>query len=444
MTDIDAGALSWYKDVPRGIGRQVVFGLVVIGLAFGGFGVWASTAPLAAAVISSGSFVATGENKIVQHLEGGIIKDLDIREGEQVRAGQVLVTLDETAALSNEQQMKLRLARLEAIKARLVAQASGAERYTAPASIIDASFAANLAEIRESQRAHFEAWRDKLTNELQLFERNIAALEFRRGGEIARLDSMNAQRDLLVSEMSSKAALLDKGLVTRSELFEIQRAVADADGDIGRLEAEIQEIDTQILKYQGELIAARDAARQASLQEMQSVEIELDTVREQIRSARSVLARTEITSPVDGTVVRLYYHTTGGVVESGKPILEILPSGVPLIIEAPILRNQIDDVRQGQEATVRLVALNQRTTPVLTGEVYYVSADAVPDASSKDDREVYLARVSIPTEEIARIPGFSPTPGMPAEIMIQTRERTFFEYLIKPVVDSMSRAFREN
>jgi len=444
MTDTDAGSLSWYRDVPRDIGRQVTFGLVIIGLAFGGFGVWASTAPLAAAVISSGSFVATGENKIVQHLEGGIIKDLDVREGEQVRAGQVLVTLDETAAFSNEQQLKLRLARLEAIKARLVAQASGAERYTAPATILDASFAANIAEIRESQRAHFEAWRDKLANELQLFERNIAALEFRRGGEVARLDSMTAQRDLLLSEMSSKAALLDKGLVTRSELFEIQRAVADADGDIARLEAEIQEIDTQILKYQGELVAAGDAAQQASLQEMQSVEIELDAVREQIRNARSVLARTEITSPVDGTVVRLYYHTTGGVVESGKPILEILPSGVPLIIEAPILRNQIDDVKQGQEATVRLVALNQRTTPVLTGEVYYVSADAIPDASSQQDREVYLARVSIPTEEIARIPGFSPTPGMPAEIMIQTRERTFFEYLIKPVVDSMSRAFREN
>ncbi len=148
-------------------------------------------------------------------------------------------------------------------------------------------------------------------------------------------------------------------------------------------------------------------------------------------------------APVAGTVVRLYYHTAGGVIETGKAILEILPAGEPLIIEAMVSRTEIDSVRTGQHATVHLTALNQRTTPVLDGEVFYLSADAIAESAGGDVREVYLARVSLPPDQIARVPGFTPTPGMPAEIMIQTEERTFAQYLAKPVVDSMSRAFRE-
>jgi HlyD family secretion protein len=167
-------------------------------------------------------------------------------------------------------------------------------------------------------------------------------------------------------------------------------------------------------------------------------------VREQSRAATNVLRRATINAPVSGTVVRLYYHTAGGVIESGKSIAEILPSDVPLIIEAQIPRTKIDAIRTGQEATVRLTALNQRTTPVLTGTVYYVSADALREQSVQEVREIYLARVRLSSSELARVHGFLPTPGMPAEVLIQTAERTFFDYLSKPIRDSMNRAFRED
>ncbi|MBZ9604362.1 HlyD family efflux transporter periplasmic adaptor subunit [Phyllobacterium sp. KW56] len=176
---------------------------------------------------------------------------------------------------------------------------------------------------------------------------------------------------------------------------------------------------------------------------MQSAEAELDTIREQTRQAASVLDRTVVKAPVSGTVIRLYYHTSGGVIETGKPIVEILPTGVPLIIEAQIPRMQIDEVKEGQEAHVRLSGLNQRTTPIINGRVDYVSADSMADTTSAQKQDIYLARISIPANELARIRGFTPTPGMPADILIQTHERTFFEYLAKPVIDSMSRAFRE-
>ena len=164
----------------------------------------------------------------------------------------------------------------------------------------------------------------------------------------------------------------------------------------------------------------------------------------QSRNAQDVLRRAIINAPVSGTIIRMHYHTAGGVIEGGKTILEILPTGVPLIIEAQVPRTEIDSIRVGQDAIVRLTALNQRTTPILQGKVFYVSADSLPDKNSKiADREVYLARMSLAASEIQRVPGFTPTPGMPAEIMIKTAERTFFDYLTRPIVDSMSRAFRE-
>lgn len=445
MTAINAHALDleWYREVPRSIRHHVIFGLGLVAFAFGGFGVWAATAPLAAAVISQGTFVATGQNKIIQHLEGGIIEDVSVREGELVKAGQVLVTLDDTAAMATERQLLLREMRLEAILSRLNSEVQNAREFTeVPTDTVAADEEAK--QVYESQRAHFVSWREKLDNDLALYQHNIDALNFRRNGEQSQLQSMERQRELLLFELQSRTTLLEKGLVTRSEVMELQRAVADADGDIARLSAEMQEIDAQVAKYMGEMVQVQDGARQTALNEVQSVEIELDSVREQIRHARNVLERTQIRSPVDGKVVRIHYHTTGGVVESGKPIMEILPSGVPLLIETMISRNQIDDVRQGEPVAVRLIALSQRTTPVLEGRLDYLSADSIHEGSSNGQPEVYLARVTISADEIARVPGFVPTPGMPAEVMVQTAERTFFDYLAKPISDSMSRAFREN
>ncbi len=177
---------------------------------------------------------------------------------------------------------------------------------------------------------------------------------------------------------------------------------------------------------------------------MQSIQSERDTVHEQLREADNILARATIDAPTTGTVIRIYYHTTGGVIESGKPILEILPAGVPLIIETQVPRNDIDSVKVGQIATIRLIALNQRTTPVLKGEVFYVSADALQDRNPAGaSRDAYLARINVSPTELAKVHNFAPTPGMPAEVLIQTNERTFFSYIAKPVTDSMSRAFSE-
>lgn len=434
--------LEWYSGVPRSIKKQTSIGLAILLVTFGGFGAWAATAPLAAAVIANGSFVATGENKIVQHFEGGIVKDLLVREGDRVVAGQDLLLLDETAARANAQQLTMRQLRLETIRARLHAEANGLQVYTAPPSVMERLGDPAIAELYNSQKNNFEAGRDKLANETALLEQNIASLEFRIEGREGQIDSMERQLALLQEDLRVMSELQEKGIAPLSAVRTLERSIANADGDIARLESEVLESRAQIEKYQREIIQLRDTVQQAALDELQAVEAELDAITQQIQAANNILKRTTITAPVDGTIVRMFYHTTGGVIASGEPIFEILPSDVPLIVEVKIPRMQIDEVTEGQPATVRLTALNQRTTPVLQGNVVYISADSIVDPLDPNS-EVYVARVSIPPVQLARVDGFTPTPGMPAEILIQTAERTFFDYLVKPVTDSMSRAFRE-
>ncbi len=434
----------WYSEVPRSIHKQIVLGLILLVVCFGGFGLWSFRAPLAAAVIAQGSFVATGRNKIVQHLEGGIIEEILVSEGESVQAGQVLMTLDQTSAEANERELFIRKIRLQAMTERLLAEHSEQEKLAFSSGLIEASDDVEVMTILDSQKLSFDVSRKTLMNDIALLERNMEALRIRAAGFEAQLTSMERRSDILQEEYETKNSLFEKGLVRKGELNTIRRVQAEAEGQLARLTAETAEVNQMLLKYEEQISRTRSAYREAALDELGVIEADLESVREKARQARSVLDRAVVRAPVTGTVVRLHHHTPGGVIETGEAIAEILPADAPLIIEAQIPRTEIDSVVTGQSATVRLVALNQRTTPVLSGEVFYVSADSLVEDSAGIPQEVYLARVSLTPDEMERVRGFVPTPGMPAEIMIQTEERTFAAYIAKPVTDSMSRAFREH
>ncbi|MDJ0824170.1 MAG: HlyD family type I secretion periplasmic adaptor subunit [Rhodobacter sp.] len=436
---------EWYSDVPRSIWRIGLLGLLLMGVSLGGFGYWAFTAPLAAAVVSQGSFVATGRNKVIQHFEGGIIEEILVEEGEVVAEGQTLLTLDRTAAETRMTELELRRARLIAMSARLNAEYDDQDKIEFSTQLlVKSTMDADIREILDSQRMSFTLSREKLNNDLALINANIDAQKLRIWGYEEQRIALEEQVVLLQDDLESKTALVEEGLARKSDLNALERAVFDGQGQIARLYAEIGESESQINKYKKQALQAWQAYNQAALDELQAVQSELDSVQEQFQQAENVLRRTQIVAPVAGTVLRLNYHTTGGVIQAGKGIAEILPLDAPLIIETLIPRTDIDSVQVGQYASVRLVALNQRTTPVLDGEVYYVSADAIPDAKEDPNREVYIARISLHPTELTRVKNFSPTPGMPAEILITTQERTFMQYLTKPIVDSMSRAFRED
>ncbi|WP_372840848.1 HlyD family type I secretion periplasmic adaptor subunit [Phaeovulum sp.] len=437
-------AIEWYDEVPRSVRGITIVGLLLFVFAICGFGYWAFNAPLAAAVISQGSFVATGKNTIVQHLEGGIINEITVEEGDLVQKGQPLIYLDETAARANERELFLRLARLEAINARLQAEFNEGLSITFPENMQGVMTDPDVAEIVASQNLNFAGSRAKYESDIAMLNANIDALDVRGIGLKVQFDAINEQLALLQEDFVAKNQLFEKGLIRMQEVNALRRAVMEATGQIGRLDAEIKETGLISEKYRQQIVQTRNAYRQGALDEMQAIEAELDSVREQHRNAQNVMRRTVINAPVTGVIVRMYYNSPGGVIEGGKPIAEILPQDVPLIIETQIPRTEIDNVRVGQLASVQLTALNRRTTPILEGHVFYISADSVPGDMRTQQQDVYLARISLDPSEMARVQGFSPTPGMPAQIMVETETRTFFDYLAKPIKDSMSRAFREN
>lgn len=438
----------WYASVPRSARMHTLFGSIILVGTVLGFGVWGGTAPIAGAVVASGVFVVTGQNKIIQHLEGGVIRDIAVREGDRVEPQQVLIDLDDTAPKAELRRLQLRHARLQAMSTRLEAEMKEKDEIEFPAAILGAVHDPDIAPIIESQRLTFDARRQSLKSEIATIEEGINALKERVEG--ARLQTVGVKRQLalLAEEIDGKSQLVKSGYVRKPELLALQRAEANLQGELGRLQGEMGDARERIARGREQIAAAKKAAIKTAVEQLHEVRAEFSDVRERIRTARGVLDRIQIVAPVKGVVVKLRYHTSGGVIEAGKNIMEILPLQTEVIIEARIRPQDIDHVKRGQHAMVRLTALNQRLTPMIAGEVVYVSADAVPDekkGAQQSPSDVYLARVALdPNEAATAVPGFAPTPGMPAEVYITTSERTFFEYLTRPIRDSMARAFREN
>jgi len=251
---------------------------------------------------------------------------------------------------------------------------------------------------------------------------------------------------LLDEEIETKDRLVQAGLVRKPELMVLQRSRASLEGEAGRIMGDIGDSKERIARAVEQINGVRKTAIKTAVEQMHEVRGELVDVRERMLTAKGVLDRTRIIAPVSGIVVKLRYHTQGGVVEAGKNIMELLPSNEELIIEARLRPQDIDSVKHGQKAMVRLTALSQRITPMISGDVIYLSADTLADEKKSQQvgpTDIYIVRVKLNSEESRKIPDFSPTPGMPAEVYIKTSERTFFQYIVKPIHDSMSRAFRE-
>lgn len=436
---------QWYAGIPRSTWGPTVFGIVVLATTVMGFGVWGSTAPIAGAVVTSGIFVATGQNKIVQHLEGGVIREIAVREGDVVDAGQLLILLDEVAPRAELRRLELRRLRLSATDFRLQAEMREESSITFPDDVLAAASDPDVARMLESQRMTFDARRSNLETEIATITDGINALEQRIEGSKVQLQGVHQQMMFLDEEIDAKSYLLKSGLVRKPELLALQRAKANLQGEVGRLHGEIGDARERIARAREQIAGVRKTAIKTAVEQLHEVRAELNDVQERILAAKGVLNRVRITAPVRGVVVKMRYHTPGGVIESGKSIMEILPLQAELILEARVRPQDIDIVKHGQHAMVRLTALNKRITPMISGEVIYLSADALPDdkRSAQSPSDVYVVRIKLNAAEAANIHGFTPTPGMPAEVYIKTTERTFLEYLMRPVRDTMARAFRE-
>ncbi|QWG12341.1 HlyD family type I secretion periplasmic adaptor subunit [Bradyrhizobium sediminis] len=438
---------TWYDTLPRSTKFPTIGGMLIMAAVLMGFGVWGNMAPIAGAVVASGVFVATGQNKIIQHFEGGVIREIYVREGDIVEPGQILLELDETSARAELQRLFLRRIRLSAIDARLQTEMREEPEITFPSEVANAP--ANSPEVKEiidSQKMTFTARRNNMNSDIKSINESIRALEERVQGSRVQLDAVKRQIVLLDEEIETKDRLVQAGLVRKPELMVLQRSKANLEGEVGRIMGDIGDAKERIARAVEQINGVRKTAIKTAVEQMHEVRGELADVRERMLSAKGVLDRVRVTAPVSGVVVKLRYHTRGGVVEAGKNIMELLPLKDELIIEARLRPQDIDSVKRGQKAMVRLTALNQRISPMVSGDVIYLSADTLADEKKSQQvgpTDIYLVRVKLNNEEAMALPDFSPTPGMPAEVYIKTSERTFFQYIVRPIHDSMSRAFRE-
>ncbi len=435
---------EWYAAVPKGSGKIVTTGYLVLCVGVLGFGGWAATAPINGAIVAPGTFVATGQNKVIQHLEGGIIEKLHVKEGDIVTRGQTLLRMDGTAARTELRRLRLREYELLAQAARLAAERKLQKTIDFEAFLPRTNLGQDAETTRAVQQEVFDTRRRKLQREISILEQGILALQHDIEGTSARLDATTAQISLIRQELKGKERLHRKGLIRAPEYFAVKRAQENARGQLGQLTASINDSRAKILGTQHQIEQARDVFVQRAAEEQRTTRAELKDIRERLKAASSVLERVAVKAPVRGVVVKMHYHTAGGVIRPGNDILALLPLDNELLIEARVRPQDIDNLRKDQEAVVRLTALSQRVTPMVTGRVVYVSADSVPDERRSQNDNAYVVRVRLNPDETRDISNFVPTPGMPAEVFVKTADRTFFQYLIQPIYDTMSRAFRES
>jgi HlyD family type I secretion membrane fusion protein len=445
------GIDEWYKEVPRSARWPIIAGTIVLLIWGLGFGTWAALAPLEGAVVASGSFVATGQNKQVQHLEGGIIREILIKEGDLVEPNQLLLRLDETAVKSKLRRLVLRQFRLSAIEARLDAEIHSNASLQLPSVLGGDATDPEVESIIEGQRAELTARRSTLLSQEDVLRKEISGLQETVSGYEKQVNSTDKRLALFDEELKDKKSLFDRQLIRKTEILDLQRSEASLAGDLGELLGRIGDAKERMARADQQIAQLRAEAVQKAVEELRQTESDLDDVQEQIRAAKDVVERIEIRAPVRGIVVKLNRHTAGGVIGAGEVILELLPVDDNLVIEARVNPRDISHVKTGQDSLVRLTTLNQRMTPMIEGKVLYVSADAVPEQAAQNANELggarhdsFVVRVRLDDKDTReKVGNFQPTPGMPADVYIKTGQRTFFNYMMRPVVDSFSRAFRE-
>lgn len=427
---------------PKSTGNASALGVGAIATAVAVLLLWALLAPLSGAVIAVGKFIASGQNKIVQHLEGGIVREILVHEGDVVEAGAVLLRLDETATRAMLRRLELKHYGALALRARLQAERAGAATVTFPQALLDRGGDGKVAEIVATQTSEYATRRAKLDSEIAVIERRRSGTAEELAGLEAQEEAIAAQLKLIGKELAATQKLFDQGYTTLTRLLALQRAHAQLKGDLGQIRAQAGRTREKIAEHDREIDHLRSTHAEAALEELRRAEAEIADIEEQVNATRDVMNRLEVRAPVKGVVVSLTQNTNGGVLASGEDIVELLPIDEDLIVEARVAPQDIDSIAIGSTARIRLTALNQRVTPTLDGEVVHVSADVREDQAN--GRAYYIARIRLPDREAARLQTLSPVPGMPVEVFIDTGARTFADYILRPVLDSFTRAFRES
>ncbi|MBP0463235.1 HlyD family type I secretion periplasmic adaptor subunit [Roseomonas sp. PWR1] len=418
----------------------VLFGFLAMVVFFGAFAAWSIFAPLTEAAIAPGMIKVEGTRRTIQHLEGGIVREILVRDGDRVVAGQTLMRLDDIRAGTDLEALRSQRWSFMAQDARLAAELDDRADIAFPADILAAE-EPRAMDAMAGQRAVFEARRASLVSQVAVQEARIGQQEAMIAGATGQLRAQRAQLELIRREEEITRGLVQQGLQRLPTLLALQRSAAALEGQGEELQGQMERAQQTIAEARNTIAGIVSQRRQEAAAERRDIRTRLAEVEERIRAAQDVAQRRDIVAPEAGTVLNLRLFNLGAVVRPGDPVMDLVPVQDRLIAEVTVQPFDIDVVHVGLQAEVRLPAFKQRLVPYLHGHVTFVAQDVTIDERSR--ASYYRVHILIDAEQLDRLQGVQLVPGMPVEAMIQIGERSFLRYMTQPIVDSFARAFRE-
>ncbi len=425
--------------------RSIRNHIFVGGLGFltlvGVFGGWAVGTEIVGAVIAQGSLVVETSLKKVQHPVGGVVSELAVRDGDRVKAGDVVMRIDATMTKANLAIIVKSLDQFTARKARLESERDRAGRVIFPQTLLDRAGNGEVLAMMNAEQRLYENRKAVRESKKRQLEQRVRQLRDEISGMEAERAANLREQGMVDEELIRFRSLHERGLMEKSRLSTLERQATDIDGDIGRLMAGIAGVEAKISETALQILQIDEQWSEEVGSDLREMDARIGEYVERRVAAEDQLKRVDILAPQDGVVHQLSVHTIGGVVAPGEQIMMIVPEVDKLVVEVKVAPQDIDQIYYGQLTNLRFSAFNQKTTPEITGTVERISADVTVD--QRTGTSFYLVRVATSQEQIKRLGEFSLMPGMPVEAFITTGERSVLSYFLKPLIDQANRTFRE-
>lgn len=426
-----SGDHTWYASL----------GVTAIATVFGAFGGFAAIAPLDSAAIAPGRIVAESSTKPLQHLEGGIVREILVKESQAVEEGQVLFRLEPTQARANADMIKKQVDAALALEARLIAEREGAPKINFPAGLLTRRDVPETAATIADNERQFAERKMSLMRQTQILNLRMEQTSKQLSGVKQQEVALNNQLANLAAEIDNLSALQQKGLYPKSKLMTLRREYSRLEGQLGSTNGEVGRLGDVLHETQLQISQAEQKFREEAGQQLLEVRARLSDVRERLRVTDDIVGRVEIRAPQNGIVQGLRVHAPGAVINPGETLADLVPLGEKLMMAVRVSPLDIDNVQVGQRAEVRLPGFASRSLKTILGEVERVGADVMIDAYSKEP--YYLARISVDLNTIPAEIEKRLQPGMPGDVLITTGERTILQYLFGPISDLIAKSMRE-
>lgn len=423
--------------------KYIIAGLLVIAFFFGGLGVWSVYFPFQGAVIAPGVVNVSGERKMVQHLEGGIINKIFVKEGDDVTQGDVLIELKSSQVNSNVELLQGRLWTKEAEAARLQAEAGMKSSISWPKSLNELKGDPDIAQILATEKDIFVSRRSDLKGKIKLYHSQISQTKNRIEGAKEELKSVTEIILNLEEDLAGKRPLLAEKYMGKNDILTLERSLSEYRGRKGKLKQDIAQFTQMIQEYKLRIVDMENQYRDAAVSKLGEVTDLIFDLKDQIEPMLDAQRRLEVRAPVSGVVLNMQVHSEdSGVIQPGMPLLEIVPKDLRMVVKAQVRPQDIISVKKGQPTKVQLAAFQRKAIPPIKGEVTYVSPDLMSDQTPRGEMSYYEVHVQVDEVDLKAHNAYL-SPGMPAACYITTESRTVISYLLDPLLENVDRAMRE-